>query len=445
MRRVLIVSPHWLPTNAPDLHRARLSLPYYERNGWKPSVLGVHADDVPLAREPALLETVPGDIAVRRCRAWPLRWTRRLGLGSLGWRALGPLWQTGRRWLLHEPFDLVFVTTAQFPCIAAARLWREQLGVPYVVDVQDPWVTDAYERPGAPPPPGGWKYQAARLSAAALEGACYGGAAGLIAVSPQYLDDLRQRHPDLRPVPSNVIPFGASPRDDSRAESQGPAPDPLVTDDDSVRLLYTGTAGPILNFRLDALFGGLRRLGEHAPEPLPPLCLHFVGTGVSPQGAGILERARRQGVEARVRERADRLGLLDSLRWQRHADALLLIGSDDPAYVPSKLFNYALSGRPIFAVVSPQSRLAELLRALPQAQVVPVEPRERLAAASARIAPALADLVQKLAGQGRRALQPHTPPGGLPSAWHAEILTRQQCALFDQALAHHQAGLPSVL
>ena len=36
MRRVLIVSPSFPPISAADLHRVRMSLPYYREFGWEP-------------------------------------------------------------------------------------------------------------------------------------------------------------------------------------------------------------------------------------------------------------------------------------------------------------------------------------------------------------------------------------------------------------------------
>lgn len=34
MKRVLIISPHFPPINAPDMQRVRMSLPYYKDMGW---------------------------------------------------------------------------------------------------------------------------------------------------------------------------------------------------------------------------------------------------------------------------------------------------------------------------------------------------------------------------------------------------------------------------
>ena len=39
------------------------------------------------------------------------------GVGSIGWRALLPLWSAGKRLLQQEHFDLVYISTAHFPFI----------------------------------------------------------------------------------------------------------------------------------------------------------------------------------------------------------------------------------------------------------------------------------------------------------------------------------------
>jgi hypothetical protein len=164
-KKVLIVSPHFPPINAPDMQRVRMSLPYYRRFGWEPVVLTVDERWQEGALEPELLVTIPADVRVVRVRAAPAAWTRRIGIGALGLRAWPYLLRRGARLLRREKFDLVFFSTSQFITYSLGRLWKARYGVPYVIDVQDPWRTDFYDKPGAPPPPGGWKYRFARLQA----------------------------------------------------------------------------------------------------------------------------------------------------------------------------------------------------------------------------------------------------------------------------------------
>ena len=41
VKKVLIVSPHFPPLNAPDMQRVRMSLPYFAAEGWEPVVLAL--------------------------------------------------------------------------------------------------------------------------------------------------------------------------------------------------------------------------------------------------------------------------------------------------------------------------------------------------------------------------------------------------------------------
>src|SRR5205085_4368567 len=87
-KRVLIVSPHFPPTNAPDMQRVRMSLPYYRACGWEPVVLAIDARDADAVEEPELMATIPADVKIVRCRALPLGWARLLGVGNVGQRGL---------------------------------------------------------------------------------------------------------------------------------------------------------------------------------------------------------------------------------------------------------------------------------------------------------------------------------------------------------------------
>lgn len=431
-RRVLIVSPAFPPVSTPDLQRVRMSLPHYRACGWQPVVLTVAPKYHEGVGEEALLTTIPPEVLVHRCSTLPLGLSKWFGLRNLGLRAWWPLFFAGSRLIRREKIDLVFFSNTQFMTFTLGRLWRLFHGTPYVIDLQDPWRTDAYERPGAPKPPGGWKYRLARANAWALEGWSYRRAAGFISVSEDYLRSLSTRYRWFSKVPSEVIRFGASEADLRAAQAlpaSGPSPTPGV-----VRLVYTGAAGPIMPHAIRVLFQALKRFKARHPEAASRLRLEFVGTSYAPAGRAapaVLPEAAAFGVEDLVTENPVRLGHLEALQWQARADALLLLGSRDLAYSPSKLYPYFLTGRPMLGVVFAESVLGALMRTLGGSSLA--EFREDGPTDTAEMA-IIGFFEQALTG---------FPPGSVTprnekyfrEEFLSDALTRKQCLLFDRAVS----------
>jgi hypothetical protein len=102
LKKVLIVSPHFPPINAPDMQRVRMSLPYYRAHGWEPVVLAVGKDWQLGVTEPNLLSTVPSDVRVVHVPALSPNWSRWIGIGNLGLRAWPSLFRAGGRLLGGE-------------------------------------------------------------------------------------------------------------------------------------------------------------------------------------------------------------------------------------------------------------------------------------------------------------------------------------------------------
>jgi hypothetical protein len=435
MKRILIVSPHFPPINAPDMQRVRMSLPYYRSFGWEPVVLTVEAADANALSEPELMATIPPEVRVIRCRALSLRWARLIGVGNLGQRALLGLFLAGSRLLRREKFDLVFFSNTQFITFPLGRAWQRSFGVPYVCDFQDPWRTDYYERKGSRPPPGGWKYQFARFQAWLLEGWTLRKASGLISVSASYLEDFARRYPFAARIPSAVIRFGTS-RKDLEVAMAASVPRQTPRKPGEVHLLYTGASGPVMPHSLTVLFDALRKFRERRPLEAARLRFHFVGTSYVPVGKGkdsVMPVAAGCGVADQVDEISHRLGHLECLRMQAEADVLLLPGSSDLAYSPSKIYPYYLSGRPILGIVFENSVMERLITELQCAYLVRFSehgPKEEAHEAIIRFFElALAGFPD---GPG-----PDRNDGYFNQHYLAEELTKQQCDLFDRALEYH--------
>jgi len=434
MKRVLIISPHFPPINAPDMQRVRMSLPYYREFGWDPVVLKVDARNVEGVREPELLATIPADARIVRVWACPVRWTRWLGVGNLGLRSWLPLFWAGTRLLWRERFDLVMFSTTQFNTLVLGGIWLRLLGVPYLIDVQDPWRTDYYERPGSRRPPGGWKYQFARLQAWLLERWSFMNASAVMSVSPSYLEELRARYRFFATIPAQVIRFGASRVDLDRA-AEMPAPSHrFARDAGEIHFLYTGASGPVMPHSLTVLFDALRIYRECEPVRARRLRFHFFGTSYVPPGQGVnsvLPVAELCGVADQVDEIPHRLGHLECLRLQSEADILLLPGSSDLAYSPSKAYPFYLTGRPILGLVFRDSVMEQLLDELSCAYLVKFREREPKDAAHAELCrffdAAVAGRVDELL--------PVRNDRQFEDRYLARTLTGEQCKLMGRALA----------
>jgi hypothetical protein len=361
--------------------------------------------------------------------------SREDGIGNLGLRAWFPLLLTGTRIIRREKIDVVFLSNTQFVTFTLGRIWLHWLGVPYVIDLQDPWRTDYYERPGSRRPPGGWKYQLARAQAWLLEGWSFRRVGAFMSVSQLYLDDLRRRYRWFGHVPADVIRFGASEADLAAARSLPPSPAEPVLSAGVVRFVYTGAAGPIMPHAVKILFQALAEFRAAHPAEAARLRFEFLGTSYAAPGRGaqtVMPLARESGVEELIHELPHRLGHLECLQIQARADVLLLLGSSDLAYSPSKLYPYYLAGRPMLSVVFRNSYLESMLRDLNCSAVVTFSENAPCEDARAKLG---AFFAHALNGFSR-----HTMPVRNDILFRrdflAQSLTARQCALFDAALRH---------
>lgn len=366
MRKVLIISPHFPPVNAPDMQRVRMALPHLRALGWEPVVLAVHPDSVEGAViEPLLEKTYPADIRVIRVQGLPARLTRKVGLGSLWWRCARMLRKAGDSLLASERFDLVFFSTTQFDAFTLGPRWRRRFGVPFVLDYQDPWVNDYYRRTGTRPPGGALKFWVSQFTARRREPEVLRSAAGVISVSTSYGPDLHARYPWISAEEVCTLPFGTSARDFETARRH-PLATPLIPfGDGHIHHVYAGRCGPDMIAALTVLFLAFKKfLGSH-PDEAARHRFHFIGTDYSPPPLGcdqVIPTAEKLGVGAYVTEHRHRVPYFDALYYLSHADALVVIGSDDPTYSASKIFPYLLAHRPLMLIVHRDSQMLELAR-----------------------------------------------------------------------------------
>jgi hypothetical protein len=358
MLRVLIVSPRFAPSNAADMHRARLLVNHASAAGWLPEVLAVSPDDVPAPVDSWLTSRLPADVPIHRVRL--SRLAARLPVRALWFRSFTALRRKGSHLLAGGAFDLVFFSTTEFPLLALGPIWKKRFGVPFCIDFQDPWITDYYRlQPEITPPGGRFKYWLSERIGRTLEPWVVRHCSGFVAVSPAYLADLRVRHGTaIHNKPALALPFPA----DEQEFAEMPEDSSSVTDAQPT-WRYVGVAAPSMRKTIRA-FMRAWQMHRHHHAAAAAIRFEAIGTSYAAAGTGqmsVLPHAREFGIEDRVSESPDRVQYSTALRLIRSSDALVVFGSDDPTYTASKIYPYLLSRRPLLVIFHRSSPVVSLV------------------------------------------------------------------------------------
>ena len=412
------------------MHRVRMTVPYLAENGWEGVVLAVDARECDQPREPLHLQTMPPDLRVIRTGALDEHLTAAIGLHALDIRAYPHLYRAGARLLSSEPFDLVYFSTTAFPVLSLGPLWYRRFGVPFAIDMQDPWVTDYYERAGAPEPPGGrFKFALMQGLARTLERSVMKHVRQVISVSEAYPEVLRRRYPWLRSDQFAVIPFGGAESDFEVLRRADVRQSVFSPSDGKEHWAYVGRAGPDMDFSLSAIFSALNILRTEQPRRLENVCLHFVGTTYatgSRASTMVKPLAEQYGLGDLVHELPLRIPYFQGLRCLLEADALIVPGSDDPTYSASKIYPYILANRPLLAVFHERSGVTDVIRDTRAGVLVPFKSSDSVNSVALAIHDAW--------------FRYKTPPAPNTdwsrfSPYAAREMTRQQCVRFDKAVS----------
>jgi hypothetical protein len=351
-----------------------------------------------------------------------------LGIGNAAIRALPSLYFAGCRLIVKHRIDLVYFSTTMVFSMPLGRTWRRRFGVPYVLDIQDPWLSDYYEQhPESSRPP---KYSISRGLHRLLEPWTMKHVSALIAVSDAYLTTLRDRYPWLTEDMCTTLPFGASTHDFEVLDAH-PQPNHCFKKDGGVAHgVYVGRGGDDMRPALRLLFDALRAGIASTPKVFESIMLHFVGTDYATDARArktVEPVALEAGVGGLVSEQTSRVPYFEALQLLKDADFLMLIGSDDPAYTASKAYPYLMAGKPILAVVHERSSLVRVLQDSQAATVVTFSNGDNASAAK-----------ELIKGWRRMMEQRGCPPivdHKILARYSAREMARRQCLVFDHATA----------
>jgi hypothetical protein len=412
MPRVLIVSPHFPPVSSADMQRVRMLLPHLRDNGWEAEILALDPGAVSSPLDPWLEEGLPTGLVVHRVAVPGAPWSRLPGLGTLGLRALPALARAGKMLLRSGRFDIIYFSTTVFETHILGPLWERRFHVPYAMDYQDAWVSDYYAaRPELKPPGGRIKYAIVRRIHQWMEPWVLRNCSGLTTVSPDYPGQLAARYPGIGLPRVLVQGFPGAARDFERLPESPAGSLPFNPDDGCRHWVYVGRGGEDMAMAASAFFVALAQ--AHAAGIATDVRVHLIGTSYARSGSGqetFSPLAQKHGVGDMVIEQTDRIGYAQTLWCLRNADALVVPGSDDPAYTASKIYPYLLARKPLLAIFHGRSTVVDLFRKAGGGVCLSFAEDDSIDTLATRISRAWFDnaAYEKLVPLNLRAFQPYT-------------------------------------
>lgn len=426
MKKALIISPYFAPSNAADMQRIRMSLPFFKDFDWEVEVVAVKEHFTDAVFDYLLSESVPEDIKIHHVNALPKGLTKKFGLGSIALRSMWFYKQYVNRLLKKENFDLIYFSTTQFPVCILGPYWKKKFGIPYIIDMQDPWFTNYYQdKPKHKRPKKYWfSYHLDKY----LEPVAMKQVDGLISVSDAYAEDLISRYPHLTAIPSSTITFGGFQKDMEIADAHRNELK-LAFDADSAykHIVYVGRGGFDMQKAVMILLKAFKRGLKANHDAYKKIRFHFIGTSYAPLGSGektLLSVAEKLGVEKYVTEQTDRISFYESIYNLQCADALFIPGHEKPAYTASKIYPYIMTEKPILSVFNMESSAAQTLLACKAGQVADIlDFKEAMSTISAFLEAVVnGDLIK-----------PETD-WEVFKAFRAKATTKKQCEIFNRVI-----------
>src|SRR5258708_3390682 len=265
-QRILIISPHFPPSNLAAVHRSRLFAQHLPAFGWEPIILTVDEQYYEEQLDWNLVRLLPPALRIEKARAFQVKKIRLVG--DIGLRAFFQLYRKARTLIKQQGIDFLYIPIPSFYTALLGRWLHATTGIKYGIDYIDPWV---HRFPGS---------------------------------------DVRfSRH-----------------------------------------WWSTRLARPL----------------QPEPDLLRDVEFHFIGSGKTPndpEGYNIRPLAEKYGLwQTTVFEYPARIPYLDVLVHLDAADGVFVLGSTEPHYTPSKVYQAVLSGKPVAAVLHRESTAVKVIR-----------------------------------------------------------------------------------
>ncbi len=355
MKKILILYPHFPPSNLAGVHRARLFAQHLPTFGWEPVVLTVHEDYYEEKLDRNLEKLLPSTLRIEKVTAKKLG-KKRL-IGDIGLRGFQSLYKRAKQLLQKENFDFLYIPIPSFYCALLGRRLHISTGIKYGIDYIDPWVHSF---------PGSEKlfnrHWFSTKLAKLLEPIALKKASLITGVAEGYYQSVLDRNIHLKNIVTGAMPYGGEVRDHEIVSTLNIEPYLFQNKKDIFQFVYAGAMLPKAYLPLEKMFQAI----VANKTVFEKVEFHFIGTGKKPddeEGFNIKPLAEKYGLwNETVFEYPARIPYLDVLVHLNIADAVFILGSTEPHYTPSKVYQAVLSAKPILAVLHSASSAVQVIK-----------------------------------------------------------------------------------
>lgn len=355
MRKVLIIYPHFPPSNLAGVHRPRLFAQHLSLFGWEPVILTVDEKYYEEAPDYNLEKLLPATLRIEKVKAFPV--TKPRLIGDIGLRGFMQLYKKAKQLIKNEKIDFVYIPIPSFYVALIGRLLHMSTGVKYGIDYIDPWV---HHFPGSDKIFS--RHWISSGIAKLLEPIAVRKASLITGVAAGYYQGVTDRNQYLlKQAVLGSMPYGGESNDHERLHELNVQPYLFSKDSNKIRLVYAGAMLPKAYAPLEAIFRAIK----NEPRDFENVEIIFIGSGKQPNDPlsyNIKPLALQYGLwEKVIFEYPQRIPYLDVLAHLHAAEGVFVLGSTEPHYTPSKVYQGVLSEKPILAILHAKSSAREVI------------------------------------------------------------------------------------
>ena len=356
MKKILIITPHFPPSNLAAVHRSRLFAQHLPSFGWTPIILMADEKYYEEQHDYNLVKLLPENLRLEKVKAFPV--TKPRLIGDLGLRAFFQITNKATRLIRKEKIDFLYIPVPSFYMALIGRIVHARTGIKYGIDYIDPWVhtfsgsEKMFSR----------HWFSTKLSGV-LEPFAVKKASLITGVAEGYYAGVAERNPHLQTqAVFAAMPYGGEKEDHQKIKQLNLKPYLFEQKKHKLQLIYAGAMLPKAYKPMERIFSEIQK----KKEVFSLLEIHFIGTGKNASdadGYNIKKYAEQYGLwQQQVFEYPKRIPYLDVLIHLEVSGGAFILGSTEPHYTPSKVYQAVLAAKPIWAVLNAKSTACHVIK-----------------------------------------------------------------------------------